>query len=237
MTFRKCCQCFAIVLLCFLCCFEDIVAPRPQLSLRPVLKGSPYVPPSLPIIEGTLRSRDLPRESDLRVHKLRKKLGDEFNPTWSSIEQPTNDGSEPEFILRPTQTSRWIESEIGNLTGGNRTEFPDDVVEVISDWFRERVTCPVLHEWVDIGPLFWPRYVKHGQCVKKECSWPRGMECFPSDYMIVKLLRWHCRTSRDNNNNNRERPRKNKKQGKRCNWLNVPYSVMVGCSCECSPQL
>lgn len=234
MAFRKYRPPLSIVIFCLIY-FEGIGAPRPQPPLRPVLKASSDVPPSLPIIEGTLDRNELPKRKDLNETALRLQLGDEFDERWSSISQPSSEESEAQTVL-PSQMSQWIEDQIANLTIDYGSEFPD-AITTMSNWLTDRVTCPVAHEWVDIGPLFWPRYVKHGQCVKKDCSWPSGMGCFPSDYTMVTLLRWHCQaqtvSKKKKKGSKKSKTKKKPKTRKVCEWLNVPYSVMIACSCNC----
>ncbi|XP_071813681.1 noggin-3-like [Apostichopus japonicus] len=155
MAFRKYRPPLSIVIFCLIY-FEGIGAPRPQPPLRPVLKASSDVPPSLPIIEGTLDRNELPKRKDLNETALRLQLGDEFDERWSSISQPSSEESEAQTVL-PSQMSQWIEDQIANLTIDYGSEFPD-AITTMSNWLTDRVTCPVAHEWVDIGPLFWPRW-------------------------------------------------------------------------------
>ncbi|VEL09201.1 unnamed protein product, partial [Protopolystoma xenopodis] len=58
-------------------------------------------------------------------------------------------------------------------------------------------SCPVHYIWRDLGPEFWPRWVKWGRCLYTDrpavsCSLPPGMTCQPARFVQVPLLRYIC---------------------------------------------
>lgn len=73
-------------------------------------------------------------------------------------------------------------------------ELPAQYQELVKNWLIRRATCPIRFTWNNLGPYFWPRYVKKGECLgHMTCSWPPGMTCIPGSAKILQILRWHCR--------------------------------------------
>lgn len=73
-------------------------------------------------------------------------------------------------------------------------ELPAQYQELVKTWLVRRATCPIRFSWNDLGPYFWPRFVKKGECLRNmTCSWPPGMTCTPGAAKILQILRWHCR--------------------------------------------
>lgn len=80
----------------------------------------------------------------------------------------------------------------------DQLQLPEDLPlqyqELVKNWLVRRATCPIRFTWNDLGPYFWPRYVKRGECLgNMTCSWPPGMTCTPGAAKILNILRWHCR--------------------------------------------
>jgi hypothetical protein len=49
---------------------------------------------------------------------------------------------------------------------------PDDVVPpeyraAVTAWLVRRATCPIRYVWDDLGPYFWPRWVRRGECLQE----------------------------------------------------------------------
>lgn len=73
-------------------------------------------------------------------------------------------------------------------------DLPQQYHELVKNWLVRRATCPIRFRWNDLGPYFWPRYVKLGECLgNMTCSWPPGMTCTPGAAKVLNILRWHCR--------------------------------------------
>ncbi|KAL1128956.1 hypothetical protein AAG570_013490 [Ranatra chinensis] len=118
----------------------------------------------------------------------------------------------------------------------------------------ERATCPLRFVWKDLGPDFWPRWLRTAYCPQPppgtpSCSWPPGMACAPGPHRHLHVLRWHCRlrknSKRKKNDNNvwgsaeKRRSMMGEDQegggGKyRCLWVKVPYPVAEDCICSCA---
>jgi hypothetical protein len=66
--------------------------------------------------------------------------------------------------------------------------------KLMEKWLLDKASCPVRFSWKDIGGLFWPRWIKLGECMSgNPCSWPPGMHCVPAESHTIYVLRWHCR--------------------------------------------
>lgn len=67
--------------------------------------------------------------------------------------------------------------------------------DFIKSWLLKRSSCPVEFTWKDLGPTFWPRWVRKGDCLdrKGHCSFPTGMHCVPAATTTVHILRWQCK--------------------------------------------
>ncbi|XP_022080213.1 noggin-like [Acanthaster planci] len=205
----------------------------PSLLLsRPLIVSDRTQPLPLPreIVDGI--TVNLPRPKDLNPNKLQRRLQSEFDPQWMSVDAPSpDDGSEVELNPVHSETPAWLLNELRNL---NLSHVPNNVaglsattISALEVWLLERASCPVRYEWVDIGPLFWPPWVKHGTCVARQCSWPSGMSCVPGETNTITLLRWHCRSA-----SLEEDDRSSKKRNK-CRWLKVPYPIISECVCTC----
>ncbi|GFR99694.1 noggin [Elysia marginata] len=168
---------------------------------------SKFQPPTMPLLPGMTPSHQqqagklmgveikggprlveifAPRRFHLRKKKLLKKLGENFDPDWMSIEQP------PDFFNVSIENEKddelaneWIRSAnplrlMKSLTDLNITRYSNQheynrrhvdatvrkVMSVLQDWLVKKATCPVIYIWEDMGNLFWPRYIRKGYCSK-----------------------------------------------------------------------
>ncbi|XP_072029093.1 noggin-3-like [Amphiura filiformis] len=187
---------------------------------RPALKVSDKTQP-LPLVEVVPDSMSLPTGRDMNPKRLRRKLGDHFDKEWMSVEEPSNKnlGSE---VIRVGNYS-WLLEELNSL---HISSLPSSVTDQLQAWLLAKAFCPVSYQWTNIGPLFWPPWVKRGSCVEKSCSWPSGMMCVPGQTTIIRLMRWHCRPSSSS--------RASGGREAKCKWLQVPYPVTSECTCSCA---
>uniref|UniRef100_A0A3B4WDW2 Noggin n=1 Tax=Seriola lalandi dorsalis TaxID=1841481 RepID=A0A3B4WDW2_SERLL len=147
----------------------------------------------------------LPKPRHRRPSHLLRLLGSSFDPFWMSIEQP------PE------------------ASGGHRLDFgslPSDVASAVRSWLVSSATCELYYQWMDLGPAFWPRWLRQTDCERgdrvQRCSFPSGMECVRAQTTNINILAWHCQEIRDGG-----------EAMKRCLWRQVPYSVVTACTCSC----
>ena len=55
---------------------------------------------------------------------------------------------------------------------GKEMHLPDDLVPpeyraAVTSWLVRRATCPIRYVWDDLGPYFWPRWVRRGECLQE----------------------------------------------------------------------
>lgn len=122
-----------------------------------------------------------PRKKDLKVDKLKKRLGAEFDPVLMSIELP--DDYLDIYVKRNPEKSLQDEMKTVNLTaleraidgkyGGDKGSGDgpvegEDVVRgimsLVQSWMVHHASCPVYYKWQDNGLLYWPRWVRSGFC-------------------------------------------------------------------------
>ncbi|XP_018646643.1 bone morphogenetic protein antagonist noggin,putative [Schistosoma mansoni] len=142
------------------------------------------------------------------IRKLRRILGSDLQNDWMSIESPLNSQSSSIKSTRSTlspnipKPDNYLLNIVDEL---NFTVFRPvnndgliypikmtiDQVNIMKTWLLQRATCAMEYIWEDLGPLFWPRWIKRGVCVNTHsCSWPPGMRCRSSGSRSLKLLRW-----------------------------------------------
>ncbi|THD28924.1 Noggin-3 [Fasciola hepatica] len=145
------------------------------------------------------------------VRKLRKILGPDLQSEWMSIDPPPKgreeSGKLPRSITMRTdmpKPSKHILNSVNNLNftvfrpakGTDVVipiEFTEEQITLMKEWLLQLATCRMDFMWEDLGPLFWPRWIRRGICVNTvSCSWPPGMRCLPSGSRMLKLLRWVC---------------------------------------------
>jgi len=131
-----------------------------------------------------------PKRKNLKPERLLRKMGDDFNPDWMSIETPYSSKGDEMVEMSQTQISRLFE-EVNSLnleedlrqliqnrssTDMNDNFSPgstkkdataDDVTKMASiftQWLVRKSVCPVTFTWIDLGIYFWPRWIKSGAC-------------------------------------------------------------------------
>uniref|UniRef100_A0A5K4FDM2 CFA20_dom domain-containing protein n=1 Tax=Schistosoma mansoni TaxID=6183 RepID=A0A5K4FDM2_SCHMA len=157
------------------------------------------------------------------IRKLRRILGSDLQNDWMSIESPLNSQSSSIKSTRSTlspnipKPDNYLLNIVDEL---NFTVFRPvnndgliypikmtiDQVNIMKTWLLQRATCAMEYIWEDLGPLFWPRWIKRGVCVNTHsCSWPPGMRCRSSGSRSLKLLRWVCKNDSGKEASNRRR--------------------------------
>uniref|UniRef100_A0A3B4WM87 Noggin n=1 Tax=Seriola lalandi dorsalis TaxID=1841481 RepID=A0A3B4WM87_SERLL len=147
----------------------------------------------------------LPKPRHRRPSHLLRLLGSSFDPFWMSIEQPP---------------------EASGAAGLDFGSLPSDVASAVRSWLVSSATCELYYQWMDLGPAFWPRWLRQTDCERgdrvQRCSFPSGMECVRAQTTNINILAWHCQEIRDGG-----------EAMKRCLWRQVPYSVVTACTCSC----
>lgn len=200
-----------------------------------LLRGHPSAPVrpySLSLSPEDYRYAPKPRH--LRPGRLRRLLGSAFDPFWMATEEPRGrNGSSLEENLETMSRDLaegagryhcklWREVEGLELPTPLPPELAGPVARRLRQWLVERATCRLTAAWVDLGPVFWPRWVRHTTCETGPpgCSWPPGMACRPAQLTRIKLLAWHCWTAQHPGPTN-------------CTWRQIPYPVVAACKCSC----
>lgn len=185
------------------------------------------------LVEKEDRSLD-PTEADLDSHKLRAILNSGYNPMLMSVTRPPEAEDNPRGILsfemrrgrptgmRPKFLDTFGQLNINDINGHRMSEMDLKLKKGL----RRKITkflwtyshCPVVYKWKDLGPRFWPRWIREGDCHHKgrSCSFPPGMKCKPSKSKSVNILRFYC-------------PQK----GKPCRWIKIFYPIITRCHCSC----
>ncbi|XP_041790205.1 noggin-3-like [Chelmon rostratus] len=217
----------------------------------------------------------MPKPRHRRPSRLRRLLGSSFDPFWMSVEQPSEasggqgDGQPslrgdtlhaklpkgntarekfnlsacPELREAAANHRRKLEKEAADLDLSSQ---PSHVASSVRDWLVRSATCGLSYRWVDLGPAFWPRWLRQTDCERSDgeqsCSFPAGMECVRDQTTYIKILAWHCLDIRerssgsggikaDGSNGSTEMATGEVMKG--CMWRQVPYPVVTACTCSC----
>uniref|UniRef100_A0A3Q1G8I6 Noggin n=1 Tax=Acanthochromis polyacanthus TaxID=80966 RepID=A0A3Q1G8I6_9TELE len=181
----------------------------------------------------------LPKPRHRRPSRLLRLLGSSFDPFWMSIDQPSeaSEGSRPlqHGLLKHTTFKEKFNlsssSELRDAAVNSRQKLqkeaaeldlgslPSDVVSSVRSWLVRSATCELHYRWVDLGPAFWPRWLRQTDCERadgeRSCSFPSGMKCVRAQTAHIRILAWHCEAE------------------KRCLWRQMPYPVVTACLCSC----
>ncbi|PNF18084.1 hypothetical protein B7P43_G03314 [Cryptotermes secundus] len=163
-----------------------------------------------------------PRRRDLDEPTLLRLMGQDFDSRWMRRTPPSHtyiqDGGAVDAEDRATVRAL-------HEMAGEELQLPADLVPpeyraAVIAWLVRRATCPIRYVWGDLGPYFWPRWVRRGECVHDAgadatnegrnssrsgvtrptpCSWPPGMFCVPGVARNLQILRWHCRLRKNMN--------------------------------------
>ncbi|XP_056338220.1 uncharacterized protein LOC130248469 [Oenanthe melanoleuca] len=231
------------LLLLLLCLLPPPGTPGPPPPLEPPPPSGPADPtahllrgqPSAPVRPYSLSLspedyRYAPKPRHLRPGRLRRLLGAAFDPFWMATEEPRGrNGSGPEGSLESLSRALaegagryhrklWREAEGLQLPA----ELAGAPARRLRQWLVERAACRLTSAWVDLGPVFWPRWVRHTSCESggPGCSWPPGMACRPAQLTRIQLLAWHCWAPPLPGPAN-------------CTWRHIPYPVVAACKCSC----
>ena len=172
-----------------------------------------------------LQAPFMPSKKNLRKKQLLKRLGVDFSRHWMSLEKPYDNASGGKTAATVAVERRpdvHLASDVSKLNFTYVDEDGDVVTmsayqqRVVERWLVQRASCSVRFQWRDMGAVFWPRWVRHGECSgETSCSWPPGMHCVPVERHPIRLLRWQCRRRprRGRKRKRWNRRRRNRKRG------------------------
>ncbi|KAL3307360.1 hypothetical protein Ciccas_014130 [Cichlidogyrus casuarinus] len=129
-----------------------------------------------------------PNPSNELNRKLRIVLGRNFDNQWMSIEALDNaNHSVPHGYPKSDES---LQAALNSLNF-TRGEMDTHTTDALKSWLLQRATCPIEFVWEDLGPTFWPQFIRHGHCQSgHSCSWPSGMSCRQSGSRKLNMLRW-----------------------------------------------
>uniref|UniRef100_A0A8C5S809 Noggin n=1 Tax=Laticauda laticaudata TaxID=8630 RepID=A0A8C5S809_LATLA len=178
----------------------------------------------------------VPKPKHLRTSKLMQFLGTSYDPFWMSPEDPQSWNPSTEELSTQNlelakHTARFKEMLLQETS---KLELPklqpfQSFIHHLRRWLVDSATCSLTSSWVDMGSVFWPRWIRHTYCdlMQAGCSWPPGMSCQPAQITHIKFLAWHCWI-------NGTQPLNRRKSHKECAWRQIPYPVVTACKCACS---
>ncbi|XP_058497393.1 noggin-2-like [Solea solea] len=242
---------------------EDAGWGSPFLQLRASLPSFSQSMRPYALLTNMEDYHRMPRPRHRRPSRLLRLLGSSFDPFWMSVEQPpdTSGGHGGDTLdvqilnhsiikekssLREAAANQHqkLEVEAAALDLG---PLPPDVASSFRSWLVRSATCELHYQWKDLGPAFWPRWLRQTDCGSSDrmgsCSFPSGMECVRAKTAHVKILAWHCLEIRDGGdgstemkserNNGSTDVEETSEAVKSCLWSQVPYPVVTACKCSC----
>ncbi|KAL4240363.1 hypothetical protein ACF0H5_001153 [Mactra antiquata] len=212
-------------------------------------KGDNHVDPTSRYTESSFPVIDhyMPSKQDLKVKKLLRRLGEDLDPEWMSVEKIKKSYSK--YSSENNEYSREKPENTDNVLG----------IDMESDWgnstrhtlmldLQEKM-CGTKFSWKKMDPLFWPKYIKQGHCIeRKQCSIHPDMLCRMGETKTVKALHWSCKKQKPGNKkrNGKTKPnhiRDNRlleytkadlRSNLKCRWKKVNVNVKTKCVCSCT---
>lgn len=229
---------------------RESVWESPFLQLRASLLS--YSQPVRPysLLTNVEDHHYLPKPAHRRASRLLRLLGSSFDPFWMSVEKPSEaSGShsaghvslhgDKRLKKAAALGQQKLEKEAAVL---DLDSLPPQVASSVRVWLVHSSTCRLRHRWVDLGPAFWPRWLRQTDCERSDggqsCSFPGGMQCMRAQITHIKILAWHCLERRGvgDGTGNKSDVGTETEMGefvKRCVWRQVPYPVVTACTCSC----
>ncbi|KAJ7330106.1 hypothetical protein JRQ81_016280 [Phrynocephalus forsythii] len=117
----------------------------------------------------------LPKPKRLRSTQLMKLLGSSYDPFWMSVEEPQEKNASLEglntlswdLVERRTQLQKELFQETEGLDLSELLvshNLSRTIIRHFQQWLVETATCHLTSSWVDMGTIFWPRWVRHTYC-------------------------------------------------------------------------
>ena len=173
-----------------------------------------------------------PRKRNLRYKRLISILGGDLDNKWMSVTSPPGLNQEIPLVYG-NQTLTVLKRRLDNI---NIDEFDAsghiltlESFAILKNWLLKKASCGVIFKWVDLGPFFWPRFIKRGNCPNsRTCSWPPGMHCVPAESHTISLLRWHCWKRNGKSRTRRHRQQKDLNKIHKNHGYNISYFTNFG---------
>ncbi|XP_026285386.1 noggin-2-like [Frankliniella occidentalis] len=111
------------------------------------------------------RSQLRPRRKDLREDTLLNILGEDYQPGWMRWSRAA--GSQ-EYPVEERAAVRALRDLVDGEESPPDLRLPAGLTSearaLVKAWLVRRATCPVRFVWADLGPYFWPRWLRRGEC-------------------------------------------------------------------------
>jgi len=131
------------------------------------------------------KAKKRPKKKNLKPERLLRKMGDDFNPNWMSMEAPSTEEGRETVEMGHNQISQLfeqvnnlnLEEELRQMVGNNNDNVHTDeesndpriksnetsvdiskMASLFTQWLVKKSTCPVTFTWIDLGIYFWPRW-------------------------------------------------------------------------------
>ncbi|MEQ2295133.1 hypothetical protein AMECASPLE_011001 [Ameca splendens] len=201
---------------------EDMDWDSPFLQLRASLSSYAQSVRPYNLVTNAEAYDSNPKPRYHHPFRLFCRLESNFDPFWMSVDQPLEaaSGSKPFSHSQLTALAKKfhqsspdlreaeaiylqkLEKEAADL---NLSSLPSDVAELLRGWLVNSAMCKLHHQWFDLGPAFWPRWLRQTDCERSEkersCSFPREMKCVRAHTAQIKNLAWICLEIRDGSKN------------------------------------
>lgn len=219
------------------------------ISVVCIAKGSNALDPIEQLVHSSFPIMDqyLPSRKDLKLKKLLRRLGNEFDSEWMSVKKPPIrnamfDTKNNVDSIGNTENAEYIRTLEAQLELNNKTK------QQIISAMKSMTICKTKFTWKRMGALFWPKYIKEGICVeKKQCSFKSDMGCKMGKERTLNILHWRCRKRKIAENTRTGKKKAKQNQNKRlventkqtlranlkCRWKKIRYNVKTRCECKC----
>lgn len=202
------------------------------ISFSKNLKGDtrPNINNLLPLLK--LLQAPSPVERDNK--ELIDKLGDEYNPHFTSIDEPdAMKARDPSLHLDEATIHEHLKNHplmgdelkhmkfFAKKSNGKKKEYGKRITHKFRHWLWSLSRCPVRYRWYDLGANIFPRFIKVGQCSKKKtCSFPAGMKCQMKSWKEITVLIYTCIKEMNS-------------VAAGCQWRAMKISILTECQCGC----
>nr|ACO06233.1 noggin-like protein 8 [Schmidtea mediterranea] len=173
-------------------------------------------------IDQTVLNNLRPKMSSKNLKRLKRLLHEKRDTAWTSIDPPKTLKERGDNYRDMVESKLSVAADALNLTfhDGTGTQYvlPEHVLRMFRNWLLKKATCVMDYIWEDLGPLFWPQWIRRGICVNnlaQSCSWPPGMKCRASGSRALHILYWACEEDVNLREFNRRKQRESRERNKR----------------------
>nr|ACO06226.1 noggin 2 [Schmidtea mediterranea] len=198
-------------------------------SLESLLK--PNYKPKFPFFFPNFKTEEIARAAfKLTNGQLLKLLNRKnFNSNFMSITEPESSNDIKQFYISKSLNLIEKQNQKSFLRKALQLFHLKKFRKTINRDFRRKLRtfldlfswCPVTYQWKDMGPKFWPRWIKQGSCanLSKSCSYPEGLVCQEYEHKNIAVLRFLCMSDWAID---------------KCKWYKIYIPFLLTCRCGCN---